>query len=200
MAPKKIAKRRPGGGRKPQGRITGNREVLNLRVTSELRSGIERAAKKNNLSLNQEAQERLKLSLDYDRKVPRFRALIRLMEIMAKIIEDKTGQSWIKDPYTAKMLQGAVNSLIMDLGARGDAIVPTAIAEDAGRQRAEGLNPSVDPYELGTGEAQFIIGQIRIRYHSTKVFNSLFDKDLPPKEWRKRSYSKFDELIEDLDL
>jgi hypothetical protein len=200
MASKNAAKRRSGGGRKPQGRIAGNRKVLNLRVTPEVRDGIRRAAETNHLSMSQEAQERLKLSLDYDRKVPRFRALVSLIEMMAKIFEDRTEKSWVDDPYTAKMLQGAVDFLITDLSAKGDAIVPAAIVQAAERQRTEGLNPSVDPYQVGAGEAQFILGQIKARHHSTKVFNSLFNPDLPPKEWRKYSYNKFDNLIDDLDL
>jgi hypothetical protein len=102
--------------------------------------------------------------------------------------------------FSAKMLQGAVEFLIADLGAKGDTVVPVAIAEEAERQRADGLNPSIEPREVGAGEAQFILSQIRTRQHSTKVFNSLFNPGLPPKEWRTRSYSKFDDLIDDLDL
>ena len=200
MAPKK---RRPGGGRKPTGKIAGNGKALNLRVRPEVRDEIEHEAKKNGLSLNQEVQERLILSLEYDRKMPRFRHLMFLVGKVAKVIEGKSGGSWIDDPYTAMMLRGAVDFLIADLGAKGEVVVPPAISEEAERQQAEGLSPSVDPHEVGAGEAQFILGQIRARQHSTKVFNALFDKDRPLKAGRHHGhhgYSKFDALIDDLEL
>jgi hypothetical protein len=174
--------------------------VLNLRVKPEVRDGIEKAAKKNKLSLSQEVQERLIVSLEYDQKVPRFRHLMLLVGKVAKIIEEKTGNSWVDDPYTARMLQGAVEQLIADLGAKGDAVVPRAIAAEADRQRTERLNPSTDPHEVGAGEAQVVLGQIRAQALSNKTFNSVFNKDAPPKDWRKRGWSKFDDLIDELDL
>src|SRR5215470_6533354 len=112
---KSRKKRHWTGGREPQGRIKGNSEVLNLRVTPEVRNGIARAAEKKGLSLNQEAQERLKLSLERDYQPPHFRALVRLIEMTANLIESKTGMTWNNDPYTAQMVQGAVEFLIGDL-------------------------------------------------------------------------------------
>jgi hypothetical protein len=197
MAPKK---RRPGGGRKPQGGIYGNLAPLSLRVTPAVRDGIEKAAKKNKLSLSQETQERLALSLKFDRKVPRFRHLMFLVGTVAQAIEAKTGESWVDDAYTAQMLCGAVDTLIRELGAKGETIVPTSISKEADRQRAEGLNPSIDPREVGAGEAQFILAQIRARTLSTRTFNATFNPDAPAKDWRWWSWSEFDALIEELDL
>jgi hypothetical protein len=201
MPLKKTSKKRHWtGGRKSQGRIKGNSKVLNLRVVPEVRDGIERAAKKTGISLNQEAQERLKLSLERDYQPPHFRALVQLIEMTAKLIESKTGMTWNNDSYTTRMLQGAVDFLIADLGAKGDAAIPAAIAEEAEKQRAEGLNPSVDPREVGAGEAQFILMQLRARHISTKALNQLWNPNLPLEKEREAYPSKFDGLIDDLGL
>jgi hypothetical protein len=201
MAPKKAAKRRSGGGRKPQGKIAGNGKVLNLRVRADVRSKIERAAQEHSNSLNQEAQERLIFTLDYDHKAPQLRALGFIIEMVAKVIEDKAHDTWTKNPYVTEMLRGAVDFLIRDFGAKGEAIVPASIAEEAERQRAESLNPSVDPFMVGAAEAGFLIGQIRARHYTSKVFNSIFNSTLSDTPKSKFSdYSGFDNLIRDLGL
>lgn len=56
-------KRAPGGGRKPQGPVTGKRATLTMRITSALRSYLDREAKAAARSLSQEAELRLQATM-----------------------------------------------------------------------------------------------------------------------------------------
>ena len=109
-----IKRRKPGGGRKPQGQFKGNFAVLNLRVTPSVRAALERAAKKNDTSLSQEAQRRLDSSFEEDRRLrkrrPDLRALTTAITMVADHIECATGKSWQDDAFTSEALRHGIDS------------------------------------------------------------------------------------------
>jgi hypothetical protein len=177
-------RRKPGGGRKPQGKFKGNYAVLNLRVTPETRSALERAAKKSGDSLSQEAQRRLDSTFEEDRRTRKkrndLRALATAITMVAEYVERATDKFWQDDAFTTQALQASIEFLIRHFGASGDAVVPTTVAEAANRQRAEGLNPSVTPSGVGCGEAGYVIGLIeRWRYRDIREI----DGSNAPSEW-----------------
>jgi hypothetical protein len=182
--PAAVKRRAPGAGRKPQGKFKGNYAVLNLRVTPEVRTALERAIEKNGSSLSQEAQRRLDSSFEEDRRArkqrPDLRALTAAITMLTEHIERKTGHRWQDGAFTTQALQAGVEFLIRHFGAGGEVVVPSSVAETADRQRNEGLNPSVTPSAIGWEEAGYVIGMIE-RWHHIKV------KEIPrgnaPPEW-----------------
>jgi hypothetical protein len=56
-------KRAPGGGRKPRGHIKGKFATFSTRITPETRAALEREAARNDRSLSQESELRLKETL-----------------------------------------------------------------------------------------------------------------------------------------
>jgi hypothetical protein len=91
MAKREMPKRRraPGGGRKPAGPFSELREVMSIRVTTEMRDNLAKAAKANNRSVTQELLARLDWSFKEDRKNyrdPAARAFCFLFSELAELV------------------------------------------------------------------------------------------------------------------
>jgi len=180
-----VKRRAPGAGRKPQGKFKGNYAVLNLRVTPDVRSGLERAAKQSGASLSQEAQRRLDNSFEEDRRArkrrPDLRALTVAITMLAEHVERATGKHWQDDAFTMQALQAGIEFLIRHYGAKGEGEVPINVVAAAERQRAEGLNPPTTPSGVGWGEAGYVIGMIE-RWHHIDIREIPPGSNAPP-EW-----------------
>jgi hypothetical protein len=169
--------------------------VLNLRVTPDVRSGLERAAKQSGASLSQEAQRRLDNSFEEDRSArkrrPDLRALAMAITMVAEYVERATGKHWQDDAFTTQALQAGIEFLIRHFGATGDVIIPTPVTVAADRQRAEGLNPSVTPSGVGWGEAGYVIGLIE-RWHHMDI------GEIPPGSNAPSDWDIHSRLMRDL--
>jgi hypothetical protein len=194
-----IKRRKPGGGRKPQGKFKGNYAVLNLRVTREVRASLKRAAKKNGESLSQEAQKRLDQSFEDDRKARKarpnhIRALGTTIMLAAARIEHQTGKRWLDDADTTKHLQDAVEFLIRHFGAKSD----TPLADPAKQRTDQPVTPSGIPWNeaIGWREAGQVIAAIDMwrGMDLDETINLINPKDdNAPTEW-----SVADNLARDL--
>src|SRR5262245_22199126 len=114
MTTKRSRKRTPGGGRKPQGGLSGKVETFTTRITPETRIGLERAAATSGWSISFEAEHRLRISLQ---KPPgamaqHNAALARAVGLLAERIERESKESWRHDPFTGMALRYAVEMLL----------------------------------------------------------------------------------------
>src|SRR6267142_993839 len=106
-------KRAVGGGRKPQGDITGKSAAFATRITPEVRRWLEAEAKKGGLSLSQAAERvfirEMHRATDAQQ---RNRALAHSIARLAESIEQYTGKSWLDDPFTGQALRYAMEALV----------------------------------------------------------------------------------------
>ena len=132
-----VRKRAPGGGRKPQGEFAGKSENLTTRITPQLREGLEREAARNNASLSQEVERRLRDSLDMPRKLEQtwgpahVGGLARLISRAVQGIEMSTGRRWCDDPFTGQAAQAAIEILLGRLLPEGKLDVPEEVERSA---------------------------------------------------------------------
>lgn len=136
-------KRAPGGGRKPEGPFKGKTATLTTRITSELRSALDREAKRNNRSLSQEVEQRLRQSIDQPKQqgkilgAPHNPAFASIVARLAANIELVTGENWRKDAFSFQALKSAIEFAFSKLAPNGPVRVPARI-----KQTAVGLNSS----------------------------------------------------------
>jgi len=88
-------KRRPGGGRKPQGNIQGKGENFSTRITAETREALEREASASGQSISQVAERLLMLGLR--EKTKRDRPLRALCYVIEQIALGLSSGRWM-DP------------------------------------------------------------------------------------------------------
>ncbi len=107
-------------GPKPSGKFAKKGATLGLRCTVETRERLEAAAKASGLSLSQEAEARLARSFGHE-------AEDQLIEVVRMAIEHTdraTGQSWIDDPYTFRMMVAVVVQLLHAFRPEGEVRMP----------------------------------------------------------------------------
>lgn len=121
----KERKRRPGGGRKPKGEISGKSAVFSTRITPETRAALEAAARKNGRSLSQEIERRLRFGLVDSRDEPKeLQALLHAISHIAKRIAGLESGSWRADAFRAKAFRIAVDRLLEKLSPDGPITTP----------------------------------------------------------------------------
>lgn len=179
-----IKRRRPGAGRKPQGKFKGNSAVLNLRVTAEVRQALERAAKKSGASLSQEAQHRLDASFAEGRSARKRRSDLRALTVattmVAEFIERATGKHWQEDAFTSEALRFGVEFLIRHFGGAGEVVVPGPVAAAAAKMPPDPGGRYTSPSGVGYGEAGLVIGMIE-RWSMQDIADALGSN--APAEW-----------------
>jgi hypothetical protein len=158
-----MARRKPGAGRKPQGEFKGKSATITTRITPELRSGLEREAKRSGRSLSQEIEWRLRHSLTDQKTVeePRNQGLAELVAKVAGKLELQTGESWRADRFTAIALRDSMEILINGLTPTGEVKVPAKVEELISRIPA--LRDQYEkPAGIATGTAFGILEGLRI--------------------------------------
>ena len=128
-------------GRPPQGEYSGKSAVFSTRITPQLRSGLEREARRSGQSLSQEIERRLSQSLSQRKtglslEKEHNQALAVLIGMLAGLLEMQTGRSWQEDRYTFDALRAAIDFLLTGFAAnfpeaspKGDMEIPALIRE-----------------------------------------------------------------------
>lgn len=122
----KRKKRRPGGGRKPQGEVSGLRSVMSFRLPTEMRDELAKAAQASGNSVTQEVLSRLGRSFKEDRKNyrdPATKALCFLFSDLAENTHMGT-PNWRADPYLFRAFTVAVPKLLAALQPPGKPQTP----------------------------------------------------------------------------
>ena len=116
MAKREMPKRRraPGGGRKPAGPFSELREVMSIRVTTEMRDNLAKAATANKRSVTQELLHRLQWSFDEDHKNYRDPATAALCFLFADLAENVHGADfeWRSDPFLFQAFKIGVSKML----------------------------------------------------------------------------------------
>ncbi len=136
-------KRASGGGRKPQGPISGNAGWLQARITTDLHDRLKREAAQNGRSVSQEAQLRLKKSFDLPAELqkawgaPHVKALAQLVSRVVRSVETSAGANpftedagefaWHRNPYTHAAVVAAIGALLAHYKPAGAVQVPEAV-------------------------------------------------------------------------
>jgi hypothetical protein len=158
-------KRAPGGGRKPRGEFPGNSKILTVRVRPELRTALERLAKKHRRSLSQEMQRGLDdwVGRYLDPK-PHVTALAHALTLLVEAIERATGKSWHEDAFTGEALRHGVEHLIFHFAPTPDRTmplpVPPRVEEAAMRMPPDMREKARTAAEVGRSQAGIVIGSI----------------------------------------
>jgi hypothetical protein len=112
-----VRKRRPGGGRKPQGAVAKSVSYT-TRTTPDLRRALELEARKSGRSLSNEIDHRLRLSLEKPPPGARHHhALGVAAELLAQQIEADTGLDWRTDDFTSMALHFGIQALLAHFAA-----------------------------------------------------------------------------------
>jgi hypothetical protein len=84
--------------------------ALNMKVPQDLRSRLERAARKSGRSLTSEVGYRVERSFDYEKQFGSeyTQTLVRLIAAATTLIEKKTGKRWHEDPEVLEKVVNAV--------------------------------------------------------------------------------------------
>src|SRR5262245_40578619 len=118
-------KRAPGAGRKPRGEFKGKTATLTTRITPETRAALERASKRNRLSLSQEVERRLARSVARERtRTPDVLALTEAAAQVADNVQEATGKHWREDAFTGEAIRHGVDFLIRHFAAYGAPVTP----------------------------------------------------------------------------
>jgi hypothetical protein len=157
-------KRAAGGGRKPQGDITGKSAAFATRITPEVRRWLEAEAKKSGWSLSQVAERVLRHEMHRTTFAQgRNRALAHLIARQAEGIERDTGKSWLDDPFTGQALRYAIDALVFHFAPTPEQpAVPPAIEEAAARMLPEIATRYRTPAGLGHIAATHLITEIEL--------------------------------------
>jgi hypothetical protein len=151
-----VAKRAPGGGRKPKGPFKAKSANFSTRITPETRGELERLAKAKGNSLSQEVEFLLRVVIDTSRDTPpHIRSLERAITLLAKDIERRTGRRWNEDPFTGEMLRSGINGLLLNVVPTPDGavVVPPLIEQAATRAHAELAETLRNPVSFGRLQA-----------------------------------------------
>jgi|SRR5215472_494274 len=113
-------------GRPPRGEFSGKTRNINTRITDELRQRLEQAKKENDRSLSQEIEMRLTRSFDQekDRTITVFGAaptyiLFRIAAETVKMVEQWTGEPWLRDRFTFEIAAAAISSVVTSFAPTG---------------------------------------------------------------------------------
>lgn len=134
-----MRKRAVGGGRKPQGPISGKSATITTRITPETRMALESAAKSRRprrYSLSQEIEERLRKSFLASSGMPsHIQALARAVARLASEVERETDRRWIDDVFSGLALRAAVDGLIQNFApaADGKLAIPAKLTRAAAK-------------------------------------------------------------------
>jgi len=118
-------------GRPPRGEFSGKTRNINTRITGELRQRLDHAAKEHNRSLSQEIEMRLTRSFDEerDRTTSAFGtaatyALFRMATETVKMVEEWTGERWLRDRFTFEIAAAAISSVVTSFAPTGPLEAP----------------------------------------------------------------------------
>ncbi len=126
-------------GRPPKGAYKEKTATLTTRITPELRSALDTAARKNKVSLSQEIEHRLRNS--FDREMQRdWRdrladdlggkktfALLLVISQFVQGIEMLTGKRWHDDPYTIEEVGKGIIVILNRLAPPGEPTPPESL-------------------------------------------------------------------------
>ncbi len=107
-------------GPKPSSKFAKRGATLGVRISIETREHVEAAAKAGGRSISREVEERLARSFGHE-------AEDQLVEVVRMAIEHTdraTGQSWIDDPYTFRMMVAVVVQLLHAFRPEGEVRMP----------------------------------------------------------------------------
>jgi hypothetical protein len=184
MARKKAG--RPPGGTKGS--------VLSVRVTLEMRTRLESAARKNKRRLSREVEARLDYTLGRYQKFklegrpPHIMGLSDAVAVAARVMEEATGRPWNKDQYTSQHLARLIRVVMADYTQPGEVTIPPKVIEEAKRHPAGDAYPT----HLGEDKAKGIIALLRLTpepgtwgpYHEFEMEFWKTGRDLEPKRRR----------------
>jgi hypothetical protein len=184
-------KRAPGGGRKPRGEFRGKSSTLTTRITAETREALDRAAEKNDKSLSQEVERRLRDSIRNDLsrdQQPHIRALGEAFMLMVLGVERRTGRRWFGDAFTAESIRHGLNLLISHFGASGTPALPEKLKAAAANLPPEFVHHYVEPTQIGLTEAGVVITLLEQRrrndvFEISKEAKTLEVEVRVPHEW-----------------
>jgi hypothetical protein len=154
MARKKAG--RPPGGTKGS--------VLSVRVSSEMRRGLEEAARRSRRRLSREVEARLDYTLGRYQKLkvegrpPHIMALSDTVAVAARVMEETTGRPWNRDQYTSQHLARLICAVMDEFTQAGKVTIPPKVIEEAKRHPAGDAYPT----HLGEDKAKGIIALIRL--------------------------------------
>jgi hypothetical protein len=122
-------KRAPGGGRKPQGRVSGlSGTPVNLRMPTDLRNQLVAAAADSGNSLTQEVLDRLQWSLDKDRELDRDPASYSLSYLLGEVIKNAKAtvrpRKWRSDPFAWRVVRLTFDKILDALAPPGEIRLP----------------------------------------------------------------------------
>ena len=126
-------KRSPGAGRKPQGEYAGKSATFTTRIQPELRAALDKCAKRNDRSLSQEVEKRLRESFEVQGKMgpTHIGALAWLVSQVGQGVELMTGVRWREDRFTSEAFRSAINILLDRLAPETEIKVPERCAQTA---------------------------------------------------------------------
>jgi hypothetical protein len=168
-------KRAAGGGRKPQGDITGKSAAFATRITPEVRRWLEAKAKKAGKSLSQIAENALIREMRRETDTQqRNHALGHSIARLAESIERDTGKSWLDDQFTGQALRYAVEAFVFHFAPTPEqATVPPAIEVAASRMLPEIASRYRTPAGFGHMVATHLITEMELSTNPPG----------PPNEW-----------------
>jgi hypothetical protein len=155
MAQKRKRGRPPGGTKE---------SVLSVRVPSEMRTGLEQAARRNRRRLSREVEARLEYTLGRYQKLkvegrpPHIMALSDTVAVAARVMEETTGRPWNSDQYTSQHLAKLICAVMAEFTQPGELTIPPKVTEEAKRHPAGDAYPT----HLGEDKAKGIIAAIRL--------------------------------------
>jgi hypothetical protein len=151
-----VAKRAPGGGRKPKGPFKAKSANFSTRITPETRAELERLAKAKGHSLSQEVEHLLREAIISARDTPpHIKSLERAIVLLAKDIERRTGRPWNEDPFTAETLRSGFDGMLLNFAPRPDGavVVPPQLEQAAARAHPELAETFRNPVKFGRLQA-----------------------------------------------
>jgi len=173
--------RGPGGGRKPRGEFRGNTRILTVRVRPELRTALERLAKRHRRSLSQEIQRCLDDWIGrYTKPKLHISALAHAIALLVGEVERATGENWHEDAFTGEALRHAIERLIFHFAPTPDGKmpIPPRVEKAAIRMPPPMRDRARTAADVGTAQAGIIITLIENAPASDKPAGLAF-----PDEW-----------------
>jgi hypothetical protein len=151
-----VAKRAPGGGRKPKGPFKVKAANFSTRITVETRAELDRLAKARGHSLSQEVEILLREVISRSRDTPaHIQSLEKAITLLAKDIERRTGKRWTDDPFTRESLRHGIDALLLNLAPtpNGAIPVPPQLEQAAARAHPELAETLRNPVSFGRLQA-----------------------------------------------
>jgi len=173
--------RASGGGRKPRGEFRGNTKILTVRVRPELRTELERLAKRHHRSLSQEIQRGLDDHVvRYIHPRPHIGALMHAIALLVGEVERATGENWHENAFTGEAVRHAIERLIFHFAPTPDGKmpVPPRVEEAAMRMPPPMRDRARTAANVGTAQAGMIITLVENAPASDKPARLAF-----PDEW-----------------